>query len=353
MKTPKFNNFFKRKPKQLEAPSSRITSDTLVEHREQVLAGGRKFKYPMQYARHRLVINTIIISVSALLLLVVLGWYALYKAQNTSEFMYHVTRVIPVPVAVVDGQPVRYSSYLMKYRSSVHYLVEKEQVDINSESGKQQLAYVKERAMSSAIAEAYAAKLAKQLNISVSDADYEAYLTQQRQSDDGEVSVAAYNAIIQDHYNWSPGEYKDAMKSQLLRQKVAYAVDSSADELVKKVESKISAGQTSLETIASELNAEKAEAVTYWPEAWLPRSNDDGGRTAAAAKLLVGQISPVFKAKNGDGYYIVKLLNQNEQQVQYAFINIPLSEFNSKLETALGSDSTEKYIAVETSTTQE
>jgi hypothetical protein len=51
------------------------------------------------------------------------------------------------------------------------------------------------------------------------------------------------------------------MKSQLLRQKVAYAVDSSADELVKKVESKISAGQTSLETIASELNAEKAEAV--------------------------------------------------------------------------------------------
>ena len=75
-----------RKKAQLQEPEGRITNDTLAEHREKVLAGGRKFKYPVQYARHRLVRNTIIISVSALVLLMGLGWYTLYQAQNTSEF---------------------------------------------------------------------------------------------------------------------------------------------------------------------------------------------------------------------------------------------------------------------------
>ena len=39
----------------------RITNDTIDVHREHVLSGGRKFKYPMQYAKHKLVYNALII----------------------------------------------------------------------------------------------------------------------------------------------------------------------------------------------------------------------------------------------------------------------------------------------------
>jgi hypothetical protein len=85
---------------------TRITSETIEQHREHILAGGRKFKYPIQYARHKLVINAILISVAAVIIALVVGWWQLYPQQNTSEFMYHVTKVIPVPVAYVDGQPV-------------------------------------------------------------------------------------------------------------------------------------------------------------------------------------------------------------------------------------------------------
>jgi hypothetical protein len=91
--------------KDVEA-SSRITNETVAEHRERILAGGRRFKYPIQYARHRLVINAIIISVVAVIILGVVGWWQLYLAQNTSTFVYKVTRVLPLPVANVDGQPV-------------------------------------------------------------------------------------------------------------------------------------------------------------------------------------------------------------------------------------------------------
>ena len=36
-----------RRKKEVEAPQ-RITNDTVTEHRKRVLAGGRKFKYPLQ-----------------------------------------------------------------------------------------------------------------------------------------------------------------------------------------------------------------------------------------------------------------------------------------------------------------
>src|SRR5680860_1756935 len=105
-------------------PPTRITSETIEQHREHILAGGRKFKYPIQYARHKLVINAIIISVVTIVIVLAVGWWQLYPGQNTSDFMYRVTRILPVPVANVDGQPVLYSDYLMRYLSQVHYLVQ-------------------------------------------------------------------------------------------------------------------------------------------------------------------------------------------------------------------------------------
>lgn len=341
----------KRRQKQLEAPAGRITSDTLAEHREKVLAGGRKFKYPVQYARHKLVLNAIIISVGALILLLGAGWYALYQAQNTSEFMYHVTRVIPVPVAVVDGEPVRYSDYLMKYRSAQHYLVEKEQVDVTTNDGKQQLAFIKGQAMEDAIADAYAAKLARSLNISVSDADFEAFLKQQRQSSDGEVSEATYNSVIKDYYDWSPAEYREAMKSKLLRQKVSYAVDDAAQALAKRIETKIGDGTTDLSAIATEINTGASGAVTYWAESWVPKTNQDGGLAAAAAKLQKGQISTAVKTSVGDGYYYVKLVDSNASQVQYAYIHVPLKAFEEQLKSIEKDGKVTKHIVVEDITT--
>ena len=43
----------KRKNKKQAKVPPRITNETVAEHREQIIAGGRKFKYPIQYARHR------------------------------------------------------------------------------------------------------------------------------------------------------------------------------------------------------------------------------------------------------------------------------------------------------------
>lgn len=336
------------KKKQPEQPAGRITTDTLAEHRQQVLAGGRKFKYPVQYARHKLVVNAIIIGVAAVVILLGLGYWLLYQAQNTSDFMYRVTKVAPVPVAVVDGEPVRYSEYLMKFRSNLHYLVEKEQIDVNSEAGMRQVQFIKDQAMQDSLADAFAAKIAKEKNVSVTDAELQAFLKQQRQSSDGnEVSESTYNAVILDYYGWSPEEYQQAMKTKLLRQKVAYAVDQNAETISKSIEASVTAGATDLKVVADGLNADGKKTVEFWPAALVPIDNQDGGLAAAAAKLEVGQISKAIKTTSGDGYYYVKLIEKNAEQVRYEYIQIPLKEFKNMLDKADTDKKITRFITIE------
>ena len=63
----------KRSKKQPAPAASRITNETIAEHREQILAGGRRFKYPIQYTKHKLIINTVLISMASIILLLVAG----------------------------------------------------------------------------------------------------------------------------------------------------------------------------------------------------------------------------------------------------------------------------------------
>ncbi|MDB5163327.1 MAG: Peptidylprolyl isomerase [Candidatus Saccharibacteria bacterium] len=335
------------KKKQPEEPAGRITTDTLAEHRQQVLAGGRKFKYPVQYARHKLVVNAIIIIIATVIILLGVGYWLLYQAQNTSDFMYRVTKVVPVPVAEVDGQQVRYSEYLMKFRSNLHYLVEKEQVDVTTEDGQRQVEFIKDQAMHDAIADAFANKIAKDKDLKVTDAELETYLKQQRQSSDGnEVSESTYNAVILDYYGWSPDEYQQAMKTKLLRQKVAYAVDQDAETVSKKVEASIAAGTVDLNVVATTINVDEQKSVIFWPAAWVPLDNQDGGLAAAALKLEIGQVSKAVKTTSGDGYYYVKLVDKNETQVRYEYLQVPLSAFDDLLADAETDKKTTQYISI-------
>jgi len=326
--------------------SSRITTDTIAEHRERILAGGRRFKYPVQYARHRLVFNAIIITVATLIVLVGVGYQQLYSAQNTSDFMYRVTRVLPLPVAKIDDQPVLYSDYLMKYRSSIHYLESKERVNLKSEDGKRQSDFVKSQAMEDAQADAFATKLANQNNVTVSDAELQVYLKQQRSSTDGEVSEATYDAVILDYYGWSPEEYEHAMQIKLLRQKVAYVVDTDATAVAKSVDTAIAGGNKDLKSVTEAVNKTAKVQVVYGALGFVPKSNQDGGLAVAAAKLQKGQISPLIKSTTGEGYYYIKLLDINETQVNYEYVHIPLTAFAKQLEAAKNNEKTKVYITI-------
>ena len=144
---------FKQKPK--------TEREKVEERRDEVLARGRKFKYPMQYAKHKLIINTIVVAVVAIVMMVVAGWAMLYKIQDTGDMIYRVTQVFPVPVAKVDGERVRYSDYLMIYRSNLMTAEQQGGQLGNSEDADAVREGYKQAALSSAVEYAYVMKLGK------------------------------------------------------------------------------------------------------------------------------------------------------------------------------------------------
>jgi len=320
---------FKKRQNKNVAPS-RITNETVAEHRERILAGGRRFKYPIQYARHRLVFNTIIVTVAALLLLTLLGWWQLYPMQNTSTFFYRVTRVLPLPVASVDGAMVRYSDYLMYFNSSAHYLRQSEKINLDSEEGRRQLDYIRRKAMDTVIADTYAAKLAQDLGITVTDAEVDAVIDADRNTANGRISQETYDASALSILGWSPEEYRQDARNKLIRQKVSYEIDTKAKERTDKA-ARLLAQNTNLQEVAKQLGGEGSTAVSVGASGMVPRTNRDGGLSAAAAELEKGKISGAVRTTTGDGYYFVKLIDKTDTQVSYEYLKIPLTEFNNRL----------------------
>ena len=334
----------KKQPAPSDQPH-RITNDTVAEHRERILAGGRRFKYPVQYARHRLVINTLIISVIALVAVVVLIWWQLYPQQNTSTFFYRITKVVPLPVAMVDGQAVRYSDYLVGFRSQEHYLQHIENVDLYSKENKSYLDRIKRQALDDAIADGYAAKLAAKSKIKITEAQIYDAIKHQRQSRDGIISQDSYDAIVLDHFNWTPLETREVTARRLLKQEVAYSIDTAAskqrDEVVAKLKT-----ESDFDKVAAVIPAIGSARVQSSVTPLVPVNNQDGGLAEAAAKLPIGQISQPFRSTTGDGYYIVKPLQNGNGRVSYAYIKIPLTVFDKQLELVKSKKHIDEFISI-------
>jgi len=328
-------------------PPSRITSETIEQHREHVLAGGRKFKYPLQYAKHKLVFNAIIIAIAAFIIAIVVGWWQLYPQQNTSEFMYRVTKVIPVPVAYINGQPVLYSDYLMKYLSSIRYLERKEQLNTKTDSGKRQVEYIKQKSMQYVVENAYAEKLAGQLDVSVSGDELDKYLKELRQTSAGEISEATNDAVIMDYYGWGSSEYRYIIKKELLRQKVSYVLDKKAQNVIDKVKANLDAKpKTSFKALTGALLKQSDSELSYGVSGWVPKTNQDGGIASAASALKKQGISGIIKSTLGDGYYIVRMLDTRDDQVRYEYIKAPLSEFQDSLDKLIEDGKVSELISI-------
>jgi hypothetical protein len=337
---------FRKRREAKKVIPTRITNETVAEHRERILAGGRRFKYPMQYARHHLVFNTILVTIVALVLIVAVVWWQLYPAQNTTSFFYRVTRVLPLPVASVEGEAVRYSEYLMYYNSSSHYLQQSEQVNPKSEDGKRQLSYMKRKSMDNAEADAYAEKLAHSLNVTVNESQIDKVVSDARNTANGRISQETYDASALNILGWTPSEYREATKSKLIRQDVSYAVDTVARAKQTEAAKQLAVKDVDIAKVATALGGVGDGTVGTGVSGMVPRTNSDGGLSVAAAKLEKGQISPVIKTTTGDGYYFVKLLDKSDTQVSYAYIRIPLTAFNEKFAALKKDGKIKEYISI-------
>jgi hypothetical protein len=336
---------FKRQTPEPPETGGRITNETVAEHREKVLAGGRKFKYPLQYTKHRLLIISILIVVVTTISFFGFCTWQLYGVQSTDKLLYRLTQLVPMPVAKVDGEWVRFSGYLLELRSAIHYLSTKEAVNFNSDDGRRQLDYQKRLAMNKAIENTVVARLAYEQNISVSVKEVDDFIREQISSNRLGVTEEVYRQVIRDYYDWSFDEYKNSIKQQLLRKKVMAKVDVDARAKAEAILQSLNQGAD----FAAMAAAQSEDVLTkdQGGDVGIVNKDDDdpNGLIKAAAALQPNGVSWVIEGV--DGFYILKLLEQREGgDIRFAKIFISYKILDQKLADLHQNNKIEEYITL-------
>ena len=315
------------------AAMPRITNDTVTQHREEVLGGARKYKYPLRQSRHKIVVVSV-----ALLTAVIIGFMSyvllnLYKFQSTSTFMYRVTKAIPFPVARVGGTFVSYEDYLFEIRHYIHYFESQQEVDFNSEQGKAQLADQRKKSLEKVVNQAYIKRIAKDKNITVSsqeiDAQIDVLRNQNRLGGDNKV----FEDVLKDYWGWTVADFRRSIEQEILSQKVLRALDTGAKSRADAALAELKSGKSFADV-----------AKTYSDDG---ATKDKGGELGFLVSKTDRNIPPqtiaaLFKLKTGEysgvtdigwGLEIVKNLGFEGDKIKAARIFISYQDINNFLNT--------------------
>lgn len=232
----------RRKQPETPAPVGRITNDTVAEHREEVLGQARKYIYPLRQSKHRLVTISISVFLIALVVFFTYCTLALYKFKSTSTFIYKVTQVVPFPVARSGSDFIAYENYLFEINHYTHYYRTQQNLDFNSEAGKQQLAEFKKRALEKVIDDAYVKELAEAKGVTVSDREVDDEITVVRNQNRLGANDKEFQNVLRDFWNWSEKDFKRSLKAQLLREKVVAAYDTQTKERADAATAQLATG---------------------------------------------------------------------------------------------------------------
>lgn len=326
-----------------------ITNDNIDEHREKVLKTGKKFKYPFQYSKHKAIINSFIIAVAVLMAFSGVTAWMLYKQQTRDNFFYTFTKIVPVPVAKVGDDYVRYSDYLLRLRSSIHYMVAGgSEVDITTPEGADLIEHTKRQELTEAQKDVFAAQLARELDITVSDEEINEFIAFARRSGEVELSQESFEqAVLRDLYGQSLDEFKIFVHHNLLRSRVVKAIDSDAKDRAEKVLNEVVAAPDKFNAKAQEISEDeitKSNDGKVIDVSLTGQIIDPNGLIEAAKKLEKGKISELISGV--DGYYIVKLDAKTENTISYSVIKIAFHEFERRFEELKNSGGIQECIAV-------
>lgn len=310
----------------------RITNETVAEHREEVLGSARKFIYPLQHSLRRIV--TISIGIFAVLALafVVYCLLALYRFDSTSTFIYRVTQVVPFPVARIGQTFVSYEDYLFELRRYMHYYQTQQQVDFNSDSGKQQLEDRKKAALVSVTNDAYIKQLAKKHKVVVTDQEVSDQITLLRDQNRLGSSEEVFEDVLKEFWNWSIDDFRRELRMQILTQKVVSALDVDAHNRAQNVLTQLNNGgdftalakQFSEDAGTKDIGGDYGIAIEKTNRDLAPQVID------ALFKLEPGQVSGIVETPLG--LEILKVTEKDGNAVRASHIFFAFQNINTYIE---------------------
>lgn len=327
-------------------PPPRITNDTVAEHREEVLASARKYIYPLQHSKHRIVGVSIAIFVLALVIFFSYTLLALYKFHTNSTFIYKVTQVLPFPVAKAGSNFVAYENYLFDIRRYMHYYETQQDVDFSSKSGKEQLAQFRQRALQGVIDDAYVKQLAKENSVSVSRGEVNQQIQLLRDQNRLGGNDQVFEDVLREFWGWSVDDFRRELSQQLLAQKVIAKLDTKAQGRANEALAQLTAG-TDFAAVAknySDDEATKESGGEYGIV--IDNSNREIPPQVMAEllKLQPGQTSKIIQAQQG--LEIVKVYENNENKIRAGHILFKFQALDTYLGPIKDKEKPKKFISL-------
>ena len=324
MKKPKLLHKMRRKK---QAPTltgaekvPRITNETVAEHREDVLGSARKFIYPLQHSKHRIVIISISLLIATLIAFFTYCTISLYRLKESSTFLYKVTQVVPFPVGRIGNDFIAYENYLFELQRYIHYYQTQGKLDFKDPKNQEQLIQFKKQALDKVVNDAYVKKLAKQNNISVSDSEVQDQIQVVRNQNRLGNSDKVFEDVLKDIWGWTIDDFKRSLKQEMLTQKVVATLDTKTQERAKNALAELNAGADFGE-LAKKYSDEENTKLNGGEYGFaIDRSSKDVNAKAAEAlfKLKPTQHSDVINT--GYELVIVKNIETNGDKIRGAQI---------------------------------
>jgi len=323
-----------------------ITNETVAEHREEVLAGARKYIYPLQHSKHKIVWLSISIFLLTLVLFIVYSLLSLYKFQSTSTFTYRVTQIVPFPVARVDGRFVSYENYLFELRRNIHYYENQQKVNFSTSEGQEQLKELKKQSLDQVINDAYVKSLAEKNDVSVSAEELEKGLDLISKQDRLGSDKKMLEDVLRDYWGWSLNDFRRAYKQQVLARKVVDKLDTEAHAKANSALDKLKSG-ADFAVVASEFSDDedtKANGGEYATEITTSSKELSAKVTEIVFAQQVGQYSNIINADYT--LEIVKTLSIENGKARAAHIQINLKDIKHYIDEQKQKSSLKKLIDI-------
>lgn len=313
---------------------TRITNENLAKHREDVLSGARKYIYPLQHSKHRVVILSISLFLATVLIFSIVSVLFLYRFQTTSNFWYQVTRVVPFPIARTGSTLIAYENYLFELGHYIHYYENQQQLSFETEAGQAQLASYKGRALDKVINDAYIKQIAEEQGIGVNEQEVDEQIRIAREQNRLGSSDKVFEDVLREFWDWSVSDFRRSLKSEILEQKVLRELDPETEQRATEALARITAGEDFAE-VAKEVSDDIGTKDDGGEFGFVNKSNRNVSQQTVDTlfKLPEGQVSEVTVVPYGTSYAlaIIKNLEVKGEEARGAHMIFQLKDLNEIL----------------------
>jgi hypothetical protein len=324
----------------------RITNDTVAEHREAVIGGARKYIYPLQHSKHRIVIISGTLFVLAVVLFFTYTILSLYRFHSSSTFLYRISQVLPFPISKINGDYIAYENYLFELRRYVHYYENQLKTDFNDPANKGQLDDFKKKAMERITNIYYVNQLAKQHQVSVNDQEINEQIAISRSQNRLGNSDKVFEDVLKDYWGWSVNDFRRSLRSEILAQKLVAKLDTNTQARAELALSELTSGADFAAT-AKKYSDEK-ETKENGGEYGIPIDKTTRSVSAMVTDTLFnlkpGQHSQIINT--GYSLEIVKNIEVNGTKVRAAHIVLNFKDINEYISDLRQQYKPKNYIKV-------